>query len=76
MEGFELGEGASYGKIISGLVSVGDGRPEGMWDVDDCMLRADFAKSSADGDPSGSRLTVRKRKSGVVLVKWATCVGE
>lgn len=43
MEGFELGEGASYGKIISGLVSVGDGRPEGMWDVDDCMLRANSA---------------------------------
>jgi len=37
---------------------------------------ADFAKSSADGDPSVSRLTVRKRKSGVVLVKSATYVGE
>lgn len=46
MEGFELGEGASYGKIISGLVSVGDGRPEGMWDVDDCMLRANSAQQT------------------------------
>jgi len=43
VEGFELGEGAAYGRIISGLVSVGEGRPEGMWDVDNCMLGANSA---------------------------------
>ena len=39
VEGLELGEGASYGKIMSGLVSVGDGRPEGMWEVESCIVR-------------------------------------
>jgi len=30
---------------MSGLVSVGDGRPEDMWDVDDCMLRANSVQT-------------------------------
>ena len=70
--GLESGEGESYGRIMSGLVSVGDGRPEGMWEVDSCMAKnrafLGFAEScAADGDPSVSMLRMRKRKCGVVI---------
>ena len=69
LEGLELGEGASYGRIMSGLVRVGDGRPEGTWEVDSCILRANkalqtFTGGCAGSEPSVSSWRERKRKCG------------
>lgn len=51
MKGLEPGDGESNGRIMSGLVRVGDGRPEGMWEETEaaiCTVRAPKALKLCD----------------------------